>query len=227
MGGPRSSRPSLSRAGSPRIDFETHIDWQEAEKFFQGAFQWTSGRSTSSAEIAFATSSAPRTPTPAGSRLRFEVPGYRWSTSANWVYGVAVINDPTYGARSPLAHGPGRTAVRPSRSASALLRAPRIPDPRQTRGRHRFTYAFAAGRRSRTRSPRADALSNLRSLADYCRHPLRRSSVEGTGVTVEAVTGLADDASGDVVAPLRVPRWTAEASLRTGLPGGRPAHLTS
>lgn len=58
-------------------------------------------------------------------------------------YGVAVINDSTYGhdvSRTVREDGGTTTTVRLS-----LVRAPRIPDPEADQGRHRFTYALLPG----------------------------------------------------------------------------------
>lgn len=204
------------RAGSPRIDFETHIDWQEAEKFLKACFPVDIRAAHSSAEIAFGHVQRPTHTNTSWESARFEVSGHRWVHIGEPGYGVAVINDSTYGhdvSRTVREDGGTTTTVRLS-----LLRAPRIPDPEADQGRHRFTYALLPGATIEDAVAEGYALNLPLRLADSAGRPEPVVSVEGTGVTVEAVK-LADDASGDVVVRLYESRGgRARGTLRTGFP---------
>lgn len=203
------------RAGSPRIDFETEIDWHEAEKFLKAGFPVDIRAPHSSAEIQFGHVQRPTHTNTSWEAARFEVYGHRWVHIGEPGYGVAVINDSTYGhdvSRTVREDGGTTTTVRLS-----LVRAPRVPDPEADQGKHRFTYSLLPG------ASIEDAVAEGYSL----NLPLRVAeagptepvvSVEGEGVTIEAVK-LADDASGDVVVRLYESRGgRGEGVLRTGFP---------
>lgn len=131
------------RAGSPRIDFETDIDWHEAEKILKAAFPVDIRAPHSSAEIQFGHIQRPTHTNTSWEAARFEVSGHRWVHIGEPGYGVAVINDSTYGhdvSRTVREDGGTTTTVRLS-----LVRAPRVPDPEADQGRHRFTYALLPG----------------------------------------------------------------------------------
>ena len=201
------------RAGSPRIDVETEIDWHEAEKFLKAGFPVDIRAPHSSAEIQFGHVQRPTHTNTSWEAARFEVYGHRWVHIGEPGYGVAVINDSTYGhdvSRTVREDGGTTTTVRLS-----LVRAPRVPDPEADQGKHRFTYSLLPG------ATIEDAVAEGYSL----NLPLRVAeagptepvvSVEGEGVTIEAVK-LADDASGDVVVRLYESRGgRGEGVLRTG-----------
>ena len=101
-----------------------------------------------------ATSTGPRTPTPAGTRPGSRSAPTAGCTSGEPGYGVAAANDCTYG--HDVSRGPQPTAVprRPSVRLS-LLRAPRFPDPRGRPGRHTFRHVAGARRRHRRTPSRA------------------------------------------------------------------------
>ncbi|MDQ0773238.1 alpha-mannosidase [Streptomyces aurantiacus] len=204
------------RAGSPRIDFETDIDWHEAEKFLKAGFPVDIRAAHSSAEIAFGHIQRPTHTNTSWEAARFEVSGHRWVHLGEPGYGVAVINDSTYGhdvSRTVREDGGTTTTVRLS-----LVRAPRIPDPGADQGRHRFTYALLPGATIEDAVAEGYALNLPLRVADSAGTPEPVVSVAGEGVTIEAVK-LADDASGDVVVRVYESRGgRAQATLRTGFP---------
>ncbi|MEV6738244.1 glycoside hydrolase family 38 C-terminal domain-containing protein [Streptomyces sp. NPDC051104] len=204
------------RAGSPRIDFETDIDWHEAEKFLKAGFPVDIRAPHSSAEIQFGHIQRPTHTNTSWEAARFEVSGHRWVHIAEPGYGVAVINDSTYGhdvSRTVREDGGTTTTVRLS-----LVRAPRVPDPGADQGRHRFTYSLLPGATIDDAVAEGYALNLPLRVAEAAGAPEPIVSVDGGGVTVEAVK-LADDESGDVVVRLYESRGgRVEGVLRTGFP---------
>ncbi|MGJ5751891.1 alpha-mannosidase [Streptomyces puniciscabiei] len=204
------------RAGSPRIDFETDIDWHEAEKILKAGFPVDIRAPHSCAEIAYGHVQRPTHTNTSWEAARFEVSGHRWVHIAEPGYGVAVLNDSTYGhdvSRTVREDGGTTTTVRLS-----LVRAPRIPDPGADQGRHRFTYSLLPGASIEDAVAEGYALNLPLRTADSAGEPEPVVSVDGAGVTVEAVK-LADDASGDVVVRLYESRGgRARGVLRTGFP---------
>jgi alpha-mannosidase len=141
---------------------------------------------------------------------RFEICAHRWLRVAEEAYGVAVLNDSTYGhdvTRAPHGEGLG-TTVR-----LTLLRAPHSPDPETDLGVHRFTYALLPGATTGDAVAEGLALNlPLRVAAAPVLPPL--VSVDNPAVTVESVK-LADDGSGDVVVRLYESRGGRAAATLT------------
>lgn len=204
------------RAGSPRIDIETDIDWHEAEKILKAGFPVDIRAPHSSAEIQFGHIQRPTHTNTSWEAARFEVSGHRWVHIAEPGYGVAVINDSTYGhdvTRTVREDGGTTTKV-----SLSLVRAPRIPDPEADQGKHRFTYSLLPGASIEDAVAAGYALNLPLRVADSAGEPEPVVSVDGDGITVEAVK-LADDASGDVVVRLYESRGgRAQGVLRTGFP---------
>ncbi|MGY3205500.1 alpha-mannosidase [Streptomyces sp. TE5632] len=216
--GSRITQTITLRAGSPRIDFETEIDWHEAEKILKAGFPFDIRAPHSSAEIQFGHIQRPTHTNTSWEAARFEVSGHRWVHIGEPGYGVAVVNDSTYGhdvTRTVRDDGGTTTTVRLS-----LVRAPRIPDPEADQGRHRLTYALLPGAGIEDAVAEGYALNLPLRVARAAGAPDPVVSVDGEGVTVEAVK-LADDASGDVVVRLYESRGgRATGTLRTGFPLG-------
>ncbi|MBR8742378.1 glycoside hydrolase family 38 C-terminal domain-containing protein [Nocardiopsis sp. MG754419] len=202
--------------GARRLDVDTRVDWHEREKFLKAAFPLDVRAHESSSEIQFGHVQRPTHTNTSWDAAKFEICAHRWVHVAEPGYGVAVLNDSTYGhdvTRDVRADGGTTTTVRLS-----LLRAPRFPDPETDQGEHRLRYALAPGAdiedavREGYRinlpvrsAPGAAAVAPLVEVAD-------------PGVVVESVK-LADDRSGDVVVRLYEARGgRATTSLRSGFP---------
>ncbi|MEV7291814.1 glycoside hydrolase family 38 C-terminal domain-containing protein [Streptomyces microflavus] len=185
-------------AGSRQLDIDTEVDWQESEKVLKAAFPLDVHAERSTAEIQFGHVHRPTHANTSWDAARYEICAHRWLRVAEPGYGIALLNDSTYGhdvTRAPLhADGVG-TTVR-----LTLLRAPHSPDPHTDLGTHRFRYALAPGAEV-TDAVREGLALNLPLRAAVA--PAVPSLVE-TGhpaVTVEAVK-LAEDRSGDVIVRL-------------------------
>jgi alpha-mannosidase len=206
------------RAGSRRVDVETEIDWHETEKILKAAFPIDVHADRSAAEIQFGHVYRPTHTNTSWDAARFEVYAHRWVHVAEPGYGVAVLNDSTYGhdiSRSSRDDGGTTTTVRLS-----LVRAPRVPDPHADQGRHRLTYALLPG------------ASIMDAIAEG--HPLNRPprvvaaaprtapapvvSVDEPAAVIEAVK-LADDRSGDVIVRIyEALGGRVTTTVRTGFP---------
>ncbi|AGP59752.1 alpha-mannosidase [Streptomyces rapamycinicus] len=216
--GSRIAQTIVVRAGSRRIDIETEIDWHEAEKILKAAFPVDVRADHSRAEIQFGHVQRPTHTNTSWEAARFEVYGHRWVHIGEPGYGVAVLNDATYG------HDVSRTTREPDGGTTttvrlSLVRAPRVPDPEADQGKHRFTYALLPGATVEDAIAEGYALNlPLRVGAAAPAAPVITS--DNPAVTVEAVK-LADDGSGDVVVRLYESLGgRARAVLRTGFPLG-------
>ncbi|MFI6690795.1 alpha-mannosidase [Streptomyces sp. NPDC050433] len=201
-------------AGSRRVDVVTEVDWQESEKVLKAAFPLDVHAERSTAEIQFGHVHRATHTNTSWDAARFEICAHRWLRVAEPGYGVAVVNDSTYGHDvTRTAHDEGLgTTVR-----LTLLRAPHSPDPETDLGTHRFSYALAPGAEVTDAVREGLALNlPLRVAAAPSSAPL--VSVDHPAVTVESVK-LAEDRSGDVVVRLYESAGNrAAATLRTGFP---------
>ncbi|WP_405683498.1 alpha-mannosidase [Streptomyces sp. NBC_00057] len=201
-------------AGSPRIDIDTEVDWRESEKVLKVSFPLDVHAERSTAEIQFGHLHRPTHDNTSWDAARFEICAHRWLRVAEPGYGIALLNDSTYGhevTRTPHGSGLG-TTVR-----LTLLRAPHSPDPETDLGRHRFTYALAPGGEVTDAVREGLALNlPLRAAVAPALPPL--ISTGHPAVTVESVK-LAEDRSGDVIVRLyESAGGRADTTLRVGFP---------
>jgi alpha-mannosidase len=185
------------RPGAGELDYETELDWHEAERFLKAAFPLDIRTDSSTSEIQFGHISRPTHANTTWDAAKFEICAHRWVHVGEPGFGVAIANDSTYGHDIRRRDHPdgGRPGVDVRLS---LLRAPRYPDPDTDQGAHRFAYRLVSD------AAIADAVT-----AGYRLNlPLRERpaagpvtplvSVHGPGVVVESVK-LAEDRSGDLV----------------------------
>ena len=187
--------------GVRRVDFRVEIDWHEREKLLKVGFPIDVHADRAAYETQYGHIYRPTHENTSWDVAKFEVCAHRWVHVGEPAYGVAIVNDSTYGhdARRWARPGGGTTTT----VRLSLLRAPRFPDPETDQGRHEMRYALVAG------AGIADAIAEgyainlpmrqLSSAADPVEPLVRLDGDEA--VIVEAVK-LADDRSGDVVVRL-------------------------
>ena len=179
-----------------RIDFDTDIDWHETEKLLKVGFDLDVMADRSASEIQFGHVMRPTHTNTSWDAAKFEICAHRWIHVGDAGYGVAVVNDSTYGhdvTRRARDGGGITTVVRLS-----LLRAPRFPDPDTDQGLHRLRYALVPGA-GIADAAREGYRINLPPRSAAGAGPVAPLvSVDDDGVIVESVK-LADDRSGDVV----------------------------
>ena len=185
--------------GSRQVALDIDIDWHERQRLLKLAFPLDIKADASTSEMQFGHVERPTHQNTSWDAARYEICAHRWIHVGEPGYGVAVLNDSTYGhdvTRDVDGQGHPSTTVRLS-----LVRAPLFPDPQADQGRHRLRVALRPG------ASIGDAVTegyafNLPARTVRGGHgapPL--VSVTGAGVVVEAVK-LAEDRSGDVVVRL-------------------------
>lgn len=118
-------------ANTPRIDFETWVDWRETERLLKVAFPVTvKARHFTTDTSAGGMERENHQNTP-WQQARFEVCTHKWTDLSEGLFGVALLNDSKYGAD-----------VRGNVLRLSLLRAPIRPDRVSDKGEHRFTYSL-------------------------------------------------------------------------------------
>ncbi|WP_116949259.1 alpha-mannosidase [Jiangella endophytica] len=186
--------------GARRVDVATEVDWHEREKFLKAAFPLDVQTQRAAYETQFGHHFRPTHENTSWDAARFEVCAHRFVHLEEPGYGVALVNDSTYGhdvRRGASPSGGTTTTVRLS-----LLRAPRYPDPETDQGVHTLRYSLVPGATIDDAVREGYALNLPARLVEGAGHevePLVR--VSGGSVVVSAVK-LADDRSGDVVVRL-------------------------
>ncbi len=213
----RASNSSSPLAPESKVlDIQLDVDWQERETFLKASFDFDVRAEVSSSETQFGHVKRPTHQNTSWDAAKFEICAHRFIHVAEPGYGVALVNDSTYGhdvTRDMRTDGGTTTTVRLS-----LLRAPLWPDPETDQGRHHLRYAVVPG---------ADILDAVREgyainlplrpvAGDTAVAPL--ITVDSPDVVVEAVK-LAEDRSGDVVVRLYAASGgRACTTVRAGFP---------
>ncbi|MEU7644516.1 alpha-mannosidase [Streptomyces huasconensis] len=183
--------------GSRRLDIDTEVDWHETEKFLKLAFPLDIHAERYASETQFGHFYRPTHTNTSWEAAKFEACNHRFVHVEEPGWGVALVNDSTYGhdvTRAVRAEDAGTTTtVRVS-----LLRAPRFPDPETDQGVHRFRHALVPGAAigDAVREGYRVNLPERRVRGGSEVAPL--ITVDNDAVVVTAVK-LADDGSGDVV----------------------------
>ncbi len=199
LGAASSVRQILRLApGSRHLEIEQETDWHEVETLLKLAFPLDLKAAHTAAETQFGFQQRVTHTNTSWEAAKFETSMHRFVYLEEPGFGVAVVNDSSYGydvSRETAGDGIA-TTVRMS-----LLRSPRFPDPRTDQGLHRHRFGLLIGT----------------DLGEATRHgavlntPVRRYQggsavepivgVDGPGVVLSSVK-LAADRSGDIVVRL-------------------------
>lgn len=118
-------------AESPRIDFETEIDWHERHRILKVDFPTTVYTKEVLEEIQFGYIKRPTHRSRQYERDLYETSHHKYAALTDGENGLAVLNDCKYGI-----------SAQDSRLSLTLLRAPVIPDMTADMGIHKFTYSI-------------------------------------------------------------------------------------
>lgn len=114
-----------------RIDFVTHVEWQETNKLLKTAFPVDIRAAAATYEIQFGNVKRANNSNTSWERARFESVAHRWVDLSEHNYGVSLLNNCKYG------HDVHDNVIRLS-----LLKAATYPDYAADKGSHDFTYAL-------------------------------------------------------------------------------------
>lgn len=118
-------------ANSRRIDFATHVDWQETEKILKAAFPVAISSRFASYEIQHGAIQRPTHWNTSYDMAKFEACGHKWADLSEGDYGVSLLNDCKYGYD-----------IYENCMRLTLLKAPNCPDLTADKGEHTFTYSL-------------------------------------------------------------------------------------
>ncbi|MEV5728272.1 glycoside hydrolase family 38 C-terminal domain-containing protein [Streptomyces pharetrae] len=201
-----------------RLVLDTEVDWHETEKFLKLAFPLDLRAERYASETQFGHVFRPTHGNTSWDAAKFEACNHRFVHLAEPGWGVALVNDSTYGhdVTRTVRTGPGAgttTTVRVS-----LLRAPRFPDPETDQGVHRFRHALVPGADIGDAVREGWWLNLPERRLTGAREVAPLVTVDEDAVVVTAVK-LADDGSGDVVVRFHEAHGgRARATLTAGFP---------
>ena len=116
---------------SRRIDFETHVDWQEKNRMLRVEFPVNVRSSRASFEIQYGHVFRNTHENTNWDMAQFEVVAHKWADLSQPNYGVGIINDCKYGHK-----------IKGNVISLNLLRSPKTPDPESDMHDHEFKYAL-------------------------------------------------------------------------------------
>jgi len=184
-------------AGSRYVEFETEVEWHEANRLLKVAFPVAVRSLRATYEIQYGHVERPTHANTSWDVARFEVCAHKWADLSEPGYGVALLNDCKYG------YDIADNVIRLS-----LLRAPTWPDPVADRGQHRFTYRLLPHAGDLGEAGVVDAGYDLnvplRAVPTTAHRGAMRAtdsmlSVDAANVVIEAVKRADDDAGALVV----------------------------
>ncbi|MFE0759620.1 alpha-mannosidase [Streptomyces smyrnaeus] len=185
-----------------RLDIDTEVDWHEREKFLKLAFPLDVQTDQYASETQFGHIHRPTHKNTSWEWAKFEACNHRFVHVSEPDWGVAVVNDATYGHDVTRAVRTGTRAGVTTTVRASLLRAPRYPDPETDQGLHRFHHALIPGALIGD-AVREGYRANLpeRRLTGTAAEVAPLVTVDNDAVVASAVK-LADDRSGDLVVRL-------------------------
>jgi len=116
---------------SPRIDFDTHIEWKERHVLLKVSFPVDVLAPQATYEIQWGNVQRPTHRNTSWDWARFETCAHKWVDLSEGDYGVSLLNDCKYG------HD-----IRDHIMRITLLRSPTAPDPLADYGEHQFKYSL-------------------------------------------------------------------------------------
>ncbi len=118
-------------AYSPRIDFDTQVDWHEQQVLLKAAFPVDVRATKATYEIQFGSVERPTHWNTSWDWARFEVSGHKWADLSEGNYGAALLNDCKYGYD-----------IKDGVMRLTLIKSAVRPDALADKGRHAFTYSL-------------------------------------------------------------------------------------
>ncbi|MEV7559660.1 glycoside hydrolase family 38 C-terminal domain-containing protein [Streptomyces sp. NPDC089795] len=216
FGRSRAIQQITLRAGAGTVDIVTDVDWHETEKFLKAAFPLDVKAERTASETQFGHVYRATHTNTSWEAAKFEICAHRWIHAEEPGWGVALLNDSTYGhdvTRDVRADGGQTTTIRLS-----LLRAPRYPDPETDQGPHTLRFSLAPGAGVGDAVREGHALNLPERVVPGAGPVAPLVAVDADAVVVEAVK-LAEDRGGDVIVRLYESRGgRARATLTADFP---------
>ena len=197
-------------AGSRRMDFKTHVDWNELHRLLKVEFPVSVHADEGINEIQFGYMKHPTHRSRLYDIDRYEVCNQRYSALCDESHGAAVLNDCKYGI-----------SMNGNALQLTLLRAAASPEMRADNGEHTFTYAFTAWEGSFLNSPVVREAYDLNvplQCVEGCCDPFSAFEPDEENIFIDTVKP-AEDGSGDLILRLyEAKRADTLCSLKVRIP---------
>ena len=195
---------------TPRVDFDTIVEWHEKYQFLKTRFDLDVLADTARHEIQCGHVTRGTHDNTTWDRAQFDVCAHKWTDISEEGYGVAFLNDSKYAC-----------TVKEGTYRLSLIKSGRHPDPRGDEGRHRFAYAMLPhqGGFSVESVVRPAYEFNIAPTVIQGRNAVSISllNVDAPNVIVEAVK-WAEDSEAFVVRLYEAGRTGAWTNLKSGVP---------
>lgn len=178
---------------SPRVDFDTFVDWHESEKLLKVLFPMNVKARHYTTDTSAGVMERVNNKNTTWEQARFEVPFHKWVDLSEGMFGAAVLSDCKYGCN-----------VEGGTIGLSLLKAPIRPDRESDRGQHRFIYSlYPHGTNWQTDGLSESAYELNCPLSVHSGRKLSQPNVQlfsldNPAVKVQALK-LAEDGSSDVI----------------------------
>lgn len=116
---------------SPRVDFESKVDWNDKHRLFKVGFDVDILSETLRSEMQFGHVSRPTHSNTSWDAAKTELCNHRWSDLSEGRFGVAILNDCKYGI-----------SCEESNIMLTIKKSGLRPDPRGDKGVHSFSYSL-------------------------------------------------------------------------------------
>lgn len=116
---------------TPRIDFETEIDWYSEHNLLKVDFPVNVNAVKATFDIQFGCVERPTTYNTSWEQAKFEVCAHKFADIAEYGYGVSLLNDCKYGYD-----------VHDGVLSLTLIKCATYPNPEADKGKHKFTYSL-------------------------------------------------------------------------------------
>ncbi|MBE5774944.1 MAG: alpha-mannosidase [Clostridiales bacterium] len=180
-------------AGAKRLDFDTHIEWNEHHRLLKATFDTGIDAPEAANQVQFGYIMRPAHRSRKYDQDRFEVCSHSYTAMFDAAHGAAVLNDCKYGV-----------STLEGKISLSLICAGTNPDPDADIRSHDFRYAYTFWDGSFEQSgvvAEAGALNTSVLIADGARTDGPLFTVDDPSVVIETVK-LAEDRSGDLIVRL-------------------------
>jgi alpha-mannosidase len=200
---------------SPRLDFDTTIDWRERHILLKVAFPVDVLTNVATYDIQWGNVQRSTHRNTSWDWARFETCAHKWVDLSEGDYGVSLLNDCKYG------HDIRDNAPQGGVMRISLLRSPTMPDPEADQGEHRFAYSLLphAGSWGETTIAQSYALNDPLIVQSGSQasalQPLSLLSAEPSNIVVETIK-RAEDGNGLIVRLYESQRRRSQVRLHLG-----------